>query len=288
MPLAATTGAASLAPSVKVAHRNGKQPKAAATTGEVGCVQRLDELFEKVTVQDGSDADEATRAAGSGEGTNEDVDKTAEMLQALDYAQKVIKAKEEHDKRLQELAERLPLLHPGKQYPAAHVPYGFRVLDGHDISFSCNGAVRVGKTRAADAEKGRTLTIIQRWHDGGFPWMYWTTRAMNAKRETLSQCAIRYGMGGWQDATKDVRCKYIYLNEARVYAPGQAFIVAMARGTSSGGDPVLVKGNENRADVVRIYRSAVPEHLEKIIKLREMINLRDADHGVAQVGWWFF
>jgi|MDSW01.3.fsa_nt_gb hypothetical protein len=215
-------------------------------------------------------------------------DSHAEMLEAIDYASQVIKAKEELKKKQAEVSAQLPLLRPGKQYAAEVVANGFRVLDGHDLSFSCNGAVRVGKTRAAGAEKGRSITIIQRWSDGGIPWMYWTGAAVNAKRETLDECAIRYGMGGWQDATKGLRCKYVYLNEARIYAPGQVFIIAMARTESNGGEPMRVKGNENRADAVRIYRSAVPPHVEHTIKLREMINLRDQEEGVAQVGWWFF
>ena len=213
---------------------------------------------------------------------------SVEMLEAIDYASQVIKAGEALKKKQAEVSAQLPLLRPGKQYPAEAVANGFRVLDGHSLSFSCDGAVRVGKARAADAEKGRSITVIQRWSDGGFPWMYWTSAAVNAKQETLQQCAIRYGMGGWQDNAKGLRCKYIYLNEARVYAPGQAFIIAMAQTESSGGEPVLVKGNENRADVVRIYRSAVPPHIEHTIKLREMINMRDQEEGVSQAGWWFF
>ena len=118
--------------------------------------------------------------------------------------------------------------------------------------------------------------------------MYWTNAPVNDEEQTLSECAIRYGMGGWQDATKDLRCKYIYLSADRSYHTGKAFIIAMARGARSGGEPVLVKGNEQRTDVVRIYRSAVPQELEKTVKLREMINLRDAKEGVSQSGWWFF
>tara|TARA_B100001175_G_scaffold300102_1_gene292066 strand:- start:24 stop:917 length:894 start_codon:yes stop_codon:yes gene_type:complete len=279
------TQAQTPAPTVETAHRQCKDAGAAHCGARGKSVQNLEDAFVKVHIQDGSDSEDGDEAeAKSGEVAAEQ-----KVLESIDAAKALMDAKQRRDKLRAEKAAKLPLLHPGQAYTAEHVACGFRVLDGYDLSFSSNGGVRVGKGRHEGYAPGLTRVIIQQWADGGIPWMYWTDAPVNEKGETLRECVIRYGMGGWKDAYKGLRCKYVYLDDEGVYGPTKAFILAMEQlSVPPGTCPVMVKGNENRGDVVRIYRSAVPDEVQKVISLRELINIRDAADGVSQAGWWFF
>ena len=278
-------------PTVETAHRQCKDAKDAAvhhgTRGK--SVQNLQEAFEEVRIEDGSDSDGEDKEEK--EGSADGLEAEHHALESIEMAKSLMEAKERRDALRAEKAAKLPLLHPGQAYSAEHVANGFRVLDGYDLSFSNSGGVRVGKVRHDGFAPGLTRVIIQQWADGGIPWMYWTDAPVNEKKETLRECVIRYGMGGWRDALKGLRCKYVYLDEGRVYGPNRAFILAMEQlSVPPGTLPVLVKGNENRGDVVRLYRSAVPEEVQKLIALRELINIRDAKSGSLPLppGWWFF
>ncbi len=211
--------------------------------------------------------------------TDDDSSKAA--LDLLDRASDLIKQREAEQNAQEIKNQELPLLSPGKKYPASFVSNGYRVEDGYLVSYNHDGDVRVANKRKPPFEKGKINTILTACEDGGIPWVYYNSYFENGEGLNLSQCMIRHGLGGWHDKERDIRCKVIFTDADRSYKPGKCFILFMERPKAKGH--VLVKGQELNKDVVRIYRSAVPPHIERAIGLRELINFRQGG-GVA--GFW--
>eukprot|EP00966_Prymnesium_polylepis_P094210 2180653-Prymnesium_polylepis.3 len=126
------------------------------------------------------------------------------------------------------------------------------------------------------------MPIAYEWEDGGLAWMYWSHTIVSKDGYTLRECAIRYGMGGWTDSKRDIRSKAIFLDVDREHRPGKCFIIAMDRPLAGGR--VLAKGQETNKDVVRVYRSNVPKDVQKLITLRDAINIRQ---GLDCPSWWY-
>lgn len=100
--------------------------------------------------------------------------------------------------------------------------------------------------------------------------------------------AIKYGMGGWTDNSRSedrggpLRTKVVFLNESRDFKPENCFIIAIELIT--GNCQIRVQGHEKNDSVFRVYRSAVPEAMQKSITLRELINIKEQ----SVKGWWHF
>ena len=92
---------------------------------------------------------------------------------------------------------------------------------------------------------------------------------------------MRYGMGGWHDTKKDIRAKVIFTNDKRSAAPGDCFVMAMDR--PEVGGQICHKQYEATPGVERIYRSNTPDEIQKIISIRELINVRQ---GLDCPTWW--
>lgn len=207
-------------------------------------------------------------------------------LDALDTAEALLEAKRRRDAERQERAKELPFLDPGNTYTAEHVANGYRVPEDYPVHYGLNGEVRIGTSPTVDKASSAEQTIITKYSDGGFAWMYWSATLVNKRGEPLRECITRYGMGGWTDKEKDLRFKVVYLNEERGHsvANGDCFIIAIGR-VEQAQDSVTIRGYESNPNITRIYRSAVPADLQKFITLRELINARE-DTSIP--GWWFF
>lgn len=211
-------------------------------------------------------------------------------LDAAARAEQLMKEKSEFDKSEQEKWDKLPLFHPGKTYTSEQAANGYRVMDGYAVSYNQNDDVHVSAERTGPYEAGKTMTVINRWSDGGLAWMYWTNKApQGSNGMLLRECVVRHGMGGWVDKKNDRRAKVVFLDAGRSIQPGRCFIVAMD--IPSTGNRMLVKGNELNEDVFRVFRSAVPEDIQKVITLRELINARQlaeakSDASMRMPGWW--
>lgn len=176
--------------------------------------------------------------------------------------------------------DHLPLLSPGKSYKHSEISKGFRVREGMSYKYDQDNTVTVSESK--DCSKNKIMPIAYEWEDGGLAWMYWSHTIVNKEGYTLRECAVRYGMGGWTDTKRDIRSKAIFLDEDREHRPGKCFIIAMDR--PEAGARVLAKGQETNKEVARIYRSNVPEDVQKVIALRDMINIRQ---GLDCPSWWF-
>lgn len=211
-------------------------------------------------------------------------------LDAAARAEELMKEKKEFDESQQKEWDKLPLFHPGKTYTAEQAANGYRVMDGYAVSYNQNDDVHISAERFGPYEEGKTMTVINRWSDGGLAWMYWTNKApQGSNGMLLRECVVRHGMGGWVDKKNDRRAKVIFLDAERSILPGRCFIVAMD--IPSTGNRMLVKGNELNDDVFRVFRSAVPEDIQKVITLRELINARQlaeakGDESMRCPGWW--
>ena len=198
--------------------------------------------------------------------------------------------KKEFDESQQKEWDKLPLFHPGKTYTAEQAANGYRVMEGYAVSYNQDDDVRVSTERTGPYEVGKTMTVINRWSDGGLAWMYWTNKAPKGSNGMLlRECVVRHGMGGWVDKKNDRRAKVVFLDAERSIQPGRCFIVAMD--IPSNGNRMLVKGNELSDDVFRVFRSAVPDDIQKVITLRELINARQlaeakGDSTMRMPGWW--
>lgn len=221
----------------------------------------------------------------SKEATADDV-----ALDAAGRAEELMKEKKEFDESQQKEWDKLPLFHPGKTYTAEQAANGYRVMEGYAVSYNQDDDVRVSTERTGPYEVGKTMTVINRWSDGGLAWMYWTNKAPKGSNGMLlRECVVRHGMGGWVDKKNDRRAKVVFLDAERSIQPGRCFIVAMD--IPSNGNRMLVKGNELSDDVFRVFRSAVPDDIQKVITLRELINARQlaeakGDSTMRMPGWW--
>lgn len=209
-------------------------------------------------------------------------------LDAVGRAQQLIDEKKEFDASQQKEWDKLPLFHPGKTYKASDAANGFRVMDGYEVSYNQNNDVRIATERHGVYDANKTMTVINKWSDGGLAWMYWTNKApIGSNGVPLRECVVRYGMGGWVDKKNDRRAKVVFLDDERSVKPGRCFILAMD--APSSGNRILVKGNELNDDVFRVFRSAVPDDVQKVITLRELINVRqlaEANTTKPLSTWW--
>lgn len=211
-------------------------------------------------------------------------------MDAIARARELITEKNEFDVLQNKRWEELPLFHPGKTYSANQATNGFRVMDGFTVSYNHDGDVHISQKREGEYEASKTITVINNWSDGGLSWMYWTNKApMGSNGMLLSECVVRYGMGGWVDTKNDRRAKVIFLDSDRSIKPGRCFIIAMD--TPSNGTRLLVKGNEINEDVFCVYRSAVPDGIQKVITLRECLNMKmllaaKGDESMRMPAWW--
>jgi len=209
-------------------------------------------------------------------------------LDAVGRAQQLIDEKKEFDASQEKEWDKLPLFHPGKTYNVSDAANGFRVMDGYEVSYNQNNDVRIATERHGVYDANKTMTVINKWSDGGLAWMYWTNKApIGSNGVPLRECVVRYGMGGWVDKKNDRRAKVVFLDDERSVKPGRCFILAMD--APSSGNRILVKGNELNDDVFRVFRSAVPDDVQKVITLRELINVRQlAEANTTQPlsTWW--
>jgi hypothetical protein len=201
-------------------------------------------------------------------------------LSSIDRAEALIRDKSLRDNQLEDACRTLKIFHPGKQYPKIEADLGFRVLDGYSFSYNELGDVTIGNNFHSRHESGKMITIIPKTADGSLAWIYWN----NSKHLNLSDCIIKFGLGGWYDEVRDLRAKVIYLDADRSNSPKKCFFLAMDRPIHA--QRVLVKGYEKNQDVFRIYQSAIPGDLLAVISLRELINIRDGDGQIP--GFWNF
>ena len=210
-----------------------------------------------------------------------DIKRDEQLSQMLDKLNTLIEDKEGNEAARIASEEKMMLLRPGRVYKADELPTdGFRVMGGYDLKTNRNGDFMVSREKY-DSSLSGTYSVIRLNYEDGLSWCYWDFSICNEDLEDLRECCIKYGMGGWHDMDKDLRCKGVYMNEKRSAAPGDFFIIAMD--IPSTGTQVGVLQNENRETTQRIYRSAMPDEFEKLTRVREAINMR---HGADVIGWW--
>ena len=210
-----------------------------------------------------------------------DLKRDEQMSIMLEKMNKLIDEKDGNDATRIAAEEKMPMLRPGKVYKADTLPTdGFRVLGGYDLNTTSRGDFMVSKNKYDESLVG-TYSVIRLNYDDGIAWVYWDWNLCNDDSEDLSECCIKYGMGGWSNNEKNLRMKGVYMNSKRSTAPGDFFIIAMDR--PSTGQQVGVLQNERRQTTQRIYRSAMPSEFEQMTKVREAINMRD---GLDVIGWW--
>lgn len=176
--------------------------------------------------------------------------------------------------------DHLPLLNPGQTYKHSEISKGFRLFEGMVYTYDHNNTVTVMESDK-DFSKNKIMPIAYEWEDGGVAWMYWSHSIVNKEGYTLPECMIRYGIGVGTDTERDFRSKCIYLDKDKQHKAGKCFILAMDR--PKAGGRVLVKGSETNKEVVRIYRSSVPEDVQKVITLYELVKTREGDD---RPSWW--
>ena len=278
---------------VKTQHRNSKNPqKPHKRTGDAGHPRVGRPPPERKRVCDESacnappDEAYANPDRVDGSSPNESEEGEDHALQAVDAALDLIKQREKRLAEQEQQSKKLPLFHPGKTYTAVDAAGGFRVQDGYSVCYNGDGDVSVSKQRDPDHKKGNTHIIRPRApEDKKLAWMYWSDTFRNQTGMSLRDCAIHHGMGGWQNDKRGFRTKVIYLDEGRSSAPGRCFILAVA---SVHLGQLKVKGHEESHDVYVVYRSAVPDEVQKLITLRDLINIRQANSsGDSPIpSWW--
>ena len=204
-------------------------------------------------------------------------------LNMLDHAAELMKRREHSKEQQEKEDEELPLLSPGKRYSASFVTKGYRIPDGYALSYNQDGDVCVENKRKPPFIEGKLHSIRTYCMDGGIPWVYYDHSFKNGEGHTLLKCMIIHGMGGWHDKKRDLRCKVIYLDSDRSFSARKCFVLQIDRPKSR--DNILVKGHETNKSVTRIYRSAVPDNVQKAIALRELISIRQ---GECLASFWHF
>lgn len=271
---------------IKKEHREAKAPNNGKSHGR-GTLDRTGKLdFDNVPC----------RNTDSGGRDNEDrkVEETSTedaALKAVMYAKDIMDKKHEFDSAQEKRWEMLPLFRAGNTYTEEEAINGFRIMDGCRLLYKENNQVCIMAPQPGDScVPDKIVTIINEWSDGGLAWMYWTNKIPNGSNGLLlEECVIRHGMGGWIDSEKDIRAKVVFLDEDRSIKPKKCFILAMDM--PSSGKRVMVKGNELNSDVFRVFRSAVPDRISKVIALRGMINERQlkeagGDPSMCMADWW--
>lgn len=225
-----------------------------------------------------------------------DTELADDALDAVDRAEELLKRRSKEEESQQKQFRKLPLLSPGGKYKASCVTNGFRVPEGYSLTYNMNGDVQISSQREAPFEESKTIPIITHWWDGSLAWMYWTNNPVSGSRGlTLAECVVKYGLGGWVDSLNDRRTKVVFLDEGRSIQPTRCFIIAMDK--PSNGNRIMVRGNEVDEKVFRVYRSYVPEHVQSVITLRELINARQAANNINDTTcsvptcsvptWWY-
>lgn len=111
---------------------------------------------------------------------------------------------------------------------------------------------------------------------------YWDYGLRSGDGSNLAQCALAHGVGGWHDQGRDLRAKVVFLDEGRSMQAGRCFTIMMDR--PSTGEQVRHLQNERSDSVVLVFRSAVPEEVQRAISARDVVNARQ---GLQCATWWF-
>lgn len=204
-------------------------------------------------------------------------------MDVLDTASELLDARDKKKELQIQEWNKLPLLKPSVVcYTREEVKNGFRVDDGYTVSFHMSsGNVRVSTERQKPFVDGKFNYFVEKWTEG-LAWCYWSDSFRNSKGEDLEYCIMHYGMGGWHKKEKDIRAKVIFTNDKRSGDPGDCFVLAMDRPIA--GCQIRNKQQDENVNVDKVHRSNVPDSLQKIISLRELVNVRD---GHEFASFWY-
>jgi hypothetical protein len=249
-------------PSSKELHRAAKEPQARSPS-PLKCrrkqrpVAKLEELLNAVKIEDADNGDDSA-------------------LAAIDAAQQLIERKGAADKEDDKELAKLPLLRPGDAFDEfSDGAKGFRYMDGHHVSYNAKGQYRVSAERSRPYENDKVHAIVTRFPTG-LSWMYWTNNKFGSESLSLEECLFRFGMAGWKRPS-GMQGKVIYLDDTKTM--DCAFTLML----SHDGCNALSRQQEQNAGVFRVWRSAVPDRIQKVITTGELINVRNSHEAPR---WW--
>lgn len=251
-------------PTSKELHRaaKAKAPQARSPSPRKGRrksspVANLEQLMNSVKINDSETGDESAMAA-------------------IDAAQQLIEQKDLADKEDAKELAKLPLLSPGDVFDEfSDGAKGFRYKDGYAISYNAKGEYRVSEERSGPFDKDKVHVIVTQYPKG-LSWMYWTDKKLGSNSLALEECLFRFGMAGWTRPS-GMQGKVIYLDETK--SMSQAFTIMLCH----NGRNALSRQHEQEPAVFRVWRSAVPDHVQKVITTGELINVRNS-HDAPR--WW--
>ena len=206
-----------------------------------------------------------------------------QAVDVVDTASELLEASSKKKELQMQEWNKLPLLKPRVAcYTREDTKTGFRVEDGFTVEFNMsNGAVRVSVERNAPFVDGKFNYFVEKWSEG-LAWCYFDDSFRNSRGENLEFCILNYGMGGWHKKEKDIRAKVIFTNDKRSGDPDDCFVLAMDMPIA--GYQIRNKQQDENVNIYKVYRSNVPDSLQRIISLRELVNVRDR-HKFSS--WWY-
>ena len=196
-------------------------------------------------------------------------------VRAIDEANALIDMKSKSNEEFTLQTANLPLLSAGQELKSSDIGMGFRVLDGYGVYFGSRGGVRISETRDSDYNADKIRVFVMKYPHG-LAWVYWSDLKFGENDHTLEHCVVNFGMGGW--VRNGLQAKVIFLDETRSLR--NCFTMALTK----DGNQIMSKSNEENAMVYRVFRSEVPEHLQRTIALRELLSIRQK---VDEARWWY-
>lgn len=199
-----------------------------------------------------------------------ELDDAHKVMQLLDDGAQLFRQRQKLHEGRQRAWNELPLFQSGRTYTDAEACDGFRVRDGYLIEHQVEGhGVRIGSELAQGARPDKIHAFVTRW-PRGMSWVYWSHSFRAPCGKDLGECMLEYGLGGWKDEKRDIQAKVVFLSPDRVKE--KSFTLAICR-LSSPTTHVFVRGQERDEAVYRVYRSCVPDHVQKAIGLRQLASL---------------
>jgi hypothetical protein len=193
---------------------------------------------------------------------------------ALKTAEKLIDDKSNADLQDTTNLLNLPILNPGDTfYERCSTAKGFRYKDGYSVSYNFLSEYKVSTERQEPYDKDKFHFVLTKYPTG-LAWMYWTNKTFTGL--TIEECVLKFGIGGWHNS-KGVKVKVIFTDDSKTIQ--NSFLIMIC----FGGCNIMSKFQEQDKDVFRVWRSAVPDLIQNLIVVGELINLRN---GINAPMWW--
>jgi len=272
--LAPELGQSTEFPRVEEAHRAAKtaprHPSPLKQGRRPASSKNIKDLFDAMNIDPKKEVEDNLKASCDAD----EVEQLSKVIGAIEHASNLIEVKKKEEEAFKKMTEELPLLMPGSMLKRNEIGFGFRVRECDTVLYSSKGDVKVVENKGDTSTKIKA--IIMKYKDS-LAWNYWSSERMGPNNKTLSECVFEYGLGGWQKG--NIKCKGVYLSSDRSFNEHHFFVLAM----EADGEQIMSARQEANLAVARIFRSALPEDIKKVIHTRELLNVRQ---GIEKSSWW--